>query len=522
MDFDKNFTLKKRFKILVFSVLFNLVFLGLFGIYSSYVSNKNMDESFNKFFPLLKNILLVDMLHDGLKGNVTRAVLSQYIVIDDEDKKEILTDSNEMSIKIIEYINNVKKINTDSLIHEEILKTEPILNKYVESGKKVIHSSLNKKNDYLAEFQNFLKIFKILEEEMEKLSTKIEKSSEVEILKIENVSNILKLFSVLIMIFSLILTLLISYYFFRKIASSIDNVVVKLVTQVGDVKNLSNEMNKTSQSLSSSATQQNDSLQKTAAAIQQISTMIKKTSEFALQSNQTSKQSEASVNEGKNTMADVILSIQKIKSSYAQVFDQVKISNKKITEITKVISEVAAKTQVINEIVFKTKLLSFNASVEAARAGDQGRGFSVVAEEVGNLAKMSGDAAKEINELLKQSIETVNDIIISSTTEVEKFFKIGNDSIQETTNITKSFDIAMQNVVENVTLVNKSVNDITLAAKEEELGILEIVEAVNQLENVAQLNSNVAGQSYQSANNLTEKAKEISNITEELKYIVSS
>ncbi|WP_338636035.1 HAMP domain-containing methyl-accepting chemotaxis protein [Spirobacillus cienkowskii] len=522
MDFDKNFTLKKRFKILVFSVLFNLVFLGLFGIYSSYVSNKNMDESFNKFFPLLKNILLVDMLHDGLKGNVTRAVLSQYIVIDDEDKKEILTDSNEMSIKIIEYINNVKKINTDSLIHEEILKTEPILNKYVESGKKVIHSSLNKKNDYLAEFQNFLKIFKILEEEMEKLSTKIEKSSEVEILKIENVSNILKLFSVLIMIFSLILTLLISYYFFRKIASSIDNVVVKLVTQVDDVKNLSNEMNKTSQSLSSSATQQNDSLQKTAAAIQQISTMIKKTSEFALQSNQTSKQSEASVNEGKNTMADVILSIQKIKSSYAQVFDQVKISNKKITEITKVISEVAAKTQVINEIVFKTKLLSFNASVEAARAGDQGRGFSVVAEEVGNLAKMSGDAAKEINELLKQSIETVNDIIISSTTEVEKFFKIGNDSIQETTNITKSFDIAMQNVVENVTLVNKSVNDITLAAKEEELGILEIVEAVNQLENVAQLNSNVASQSYQSASNLTEKAKEISNITEELKYIVSS
>jgi methyl-accepting chemotaxis protein len=80
----------------------------------------------------------------------------------------------------------------------------------------------------------------------------------------------------------------------------------------------------------------------------------------------------------------------------------------------------------------------------------------------------------------------------------------------------------MQNVVENVTLVNKSVNDITLAAKEEELGILEIVEAVNQLENVAQLNINVAGQSYQSANNLTEKAKEISNITEELKYIVSS
>jgi methyl-accepting chemotaxis protein len=54
------------------------------------------------------------------------------------------------------------------------------------------------------------------------------------------------------------------------------------------------------------------------------------------------------------------------------------------------------------------------------------------------------------------------------------------------------------------------------------LGILEIVEAVNQLENVAQLNINVAGQSYQSANNLTEKAKEISNITEELKYIVSS
>ena len=71
-----------------------------------------------------------------------------------------------------------------------------------------------------------------------------------------------------------------------------------------------------------------------------------------------------------------------------------------------IIQEIEDKTKAIDEIVFQTKLLSFNASVEAERAGEHGRGFSVVAQEVGNLAQLSGKSAAEINEILKRKYKS--------------------------------------------------------------------------------------------------------------------
>jgi methyl-accepting chemotaxis protein len=82
-------------------------------------------------------------------------------------------------------------------------------------------------------------------------------------------------------------------------------------------------------------------------------------------------------------------------------------TNENMADIVKSIAEIKTKTNVINDIVFQTKLLSFNASVEAARAGEHGKGFAVVAEEVGALAAMSGNASKEIAQLLDGSLSRV-------------------------------------------------------------------------------------------------------------------
>lgn len=78
---------------------------------------------------------------------------------------------------------------------------------------------------------------------------------------------------------------------------------------------------------------------------------------------------------------------------------------KEIKEILEVIPLIKKKANIIDEIVFKTQLLSFNASIEAERAGENGRGFSVVAQEIGNLAQTSGSAAADISELIKSSLK---------------------------------------------------------------------------------------------------------------------
>lgn len=99
----------------------------------------------------------------------------------------------------------------------------------------------------------------------------------------------------------------------------------------------------------------------------------------------------------------------------------------------RIIQDVSAKTQAINDIVFKTQLLSVNASIEAARAGHHGKGFAVVAGEVSSLATLSGQAAQEINSLLEASQKEVQSVLEKS----REIFQKGNEISQDTL---KSFD----------------------------------------------------------------------------------
>lgn len=117
-----------------------------------------------------------------------------------------------------------------------------------------------------------------------------------------------------------------------------------------------------------------------------------------------------------------------VQGSYSEMSQNIlKLSetNRELIEIQKIIEQVLEHSKMISQIAFKAQLLSFNASIEAARAGAAGRGFSVVAQEVGSLAQMSQDAAKEISESLHENKSTIDNIVkqvgknIEATKELE-------------------------------------------------------------------------------------------------------
>ena len=115
------------------------------------------------------------------------------------------------------------------------------------------------------------------------------------------------------------------------------------------------------------------------------------------------------------------LSIEANKSSIdlTQSMNLVLQKTQEFEELISVINNIKDKTKVMDEIAFQTKLLSFNASVEAERAGEHGRGFAVVAQEVGSLAELSAKAAREIGHIVGSSLDQTTNIIRDSQHTVE-------------------------------------------------------------------------------------------------------
>jgi methyl-accepting chemotaxis protein len=159
-----------------------------------------------------------------------------------------------------------------------------------------------------------------------------------------------------------------------------------------------------------------------------------------------------------------------------------------MNSITQSSRRIADIVGVIDGIAFQTNLLALNAAVEAARAGEQGRGFAVVAGEVRALAQRSGQAAREIKELISHSVGQVDD---------------GARQVAEAGE-------TMQRIVTQVQRVNDLVSEISAASTEQTRGIEQIGQAVAQLDQVTQQNAALVEESAAAADSMRVQAGHLS------------
>ena len=251
--------------------------------------------------------------------------------------------------------------------------------------------------------------------------------------------------------------------------------VVVQVREAGETINTAaGEISSGNNDLSSRTEQQASSLEETAASMEELASTVKNNAENAKQANQLAASASSVAIKGGEVVGQVVATMSSINESA-----------KKIEDII----------SVIDGIAFQTNILALNAAVEAARAGEQGRGFAVVAGEVRNLAQRSASAAKEIKELITDSVSKTAE----GTVQVEDAGK------------------TMQEIVSSVQRVTDIMGEITAASIEQSAGIDQVNSAITSMDEVTQQNAALVEEAAAAAESLVEQAVTLMDTVNEFK-----
>lgn len=196
-----------------------------------------------------------------------------------------------------------------------------------------------------------------------------------------------------------------------------------------------------------------------------------------------------SVSASENVMMETENAVGRILETQSQM-DQLKGSMQKITDMSIAIGTIINE---INSIAEQTNLLSLNASIEAARAGDAGRGFVVVATQVGELAARSAQAAKETNELITNSINAVED---------------GKDITDHTA---EAFGV----VVENIEKANRDIKEIVNMVKENMNIVADAVDRMGRISDVVEKNVQISENTKQVSSSVADVAGKLLDLVDE-------
>ncbi|MGH9738108.1 MAG: methyl-accepting chemotaxis protein [Candidatus Acidiferrales bacterium] len=274
---------------------------------------------------------------------------------------------------------------------------------------------------------------------------------------------------------------------FTKVLERVRKAAIDVSTSANQILNSADEM-------AAGATQQDQEITNTSSAVEELTVSMKQVSNNAEASAEAARRALDAAEQGNRAVNDTLEGMQRIRASVQATAKKIKSLGDRSLEISEIIN-------VINDITEQTNLLALNAAIEAARAGEAGRGFAVVADEVRKLAEHSRSATKDIAALIKA--------IQAETNEAVVVMEEGTREVEVGAGLADQAGKALEAISSVVRQSAELVQEISLASKQQVRGTEGVANAMQIISGITRQTTTGARQTATTVNNMVKLSEQL-------------